>query len=421
MGRPEERRADRRSADDADRPAPPTGRAARYIGAVPRDVRLSWVLPIAVALLTGCRGRPPPTGAACSLADCRDAGTDTSGDAGSDVDDDVPEVDAGVARAIPRNVVLFIGDGMGAEQQRAARMFKNGDTAPLAFEAFEHTGCVHTTNASGEVTDSAAAATAMATGQKVDNRVISLATPGDGHELPTVVELQQARGKSAALVTTATNLTDATPAAFGAHAPSRYDDAIIAAGYLQRSRPAVLMGGPSANLTADTAAAAGYAAAKTTDDLEALASAGTTPLCGVFDAEAPSLADRTRVALEELMADDDGFFLLVEHEGSDTGGHTNDLATVIDAVLALEAAVEVALELTANGDDTLILVTGDHETGGLTVTETAPAIGVLPAHAYSSTGHTANDVPIFAAGPGADAVAGCFENTRIFSILMDTR
>ncbi len=380
------------------------------------------VLILTVALGLGCRGRVPPSDATCSPATCTDAGR--IADAGVPTDDDAIaddlDVDAGIARLRPRNVILFIGDGMGAEQQRAARMFKNGDTAPLTFEAFEHAGCVRTANASGATTDSAAAATAMATGHKVDNHVISLQTPGDGSELPTVVELAHARGKSTGLVTTATNLTDATPAAFGAHAASRYDDAAVTAGYLQRSRPAVLMGAPSAAMTTEAAAAAGYATAKTTGDLDALVTAAATPLCGVFDGAEPSLAARTRAALDELRKDDDGFFLLVEHEGTDNGGHGNDLAMIIGAVLELEAAVEVALELT-DDDDTLVLVTADHETGGLTVNEAAPTASVVPAHSFSTTGHSLADVPIYATGPGADAVTGCFENTAIFSILTDTR
>lgn len=337
----------------------------------------------------------------------------------------IPDLDVVVGegelnRALPSNVVLFIGDGMGAEQQRATRMFKNGDAAPLTFEAFPHAGCVHTANASGGVTDSAAAATAMATGHKVDNHVISQRTPGDGRELPTVVEIAHARGKSTGLVTTATPLTDATPAAFGAHASTRYDDASIANGYLQRSRPAVLMGGPSASMTAGAAADAGYATASSSDELDAIGAAAAAPLCGIFDGAEPSLAERTRAALEELLADEDGFFLLVEHEGTDNGGHANDLAMIIDAVLALEAAVDTALALT-DAADTLIIVTADHETGSLTVHDASPEAGAVPEHSFGTTGHSGADVPIFATGPGAEAVGGCFQNTRIFSLLTATR
>lgn len=377
------------------------------------------VAALASLAMVACRGRAPPPPLECPILDCAD--DDVTGDGGASLEGEGEgeDLDAGVARVLPRNLILFLGDGMGAEQQRAARIFKNGDTAPLAFEALAQAGCVRTSNASGGVTDSAAAATAMATGHKVDNGVISLQTPGDGSELPTVVELQQARGKSTGLVTTATRLTDATPAAFAAHASSRYDDATIAAGYLQRSRPRVLMGAPSAHLTSDTAASAGYATASTAGELARVAGGGA-PLCGVFDGAEPSLASRTRAALDELALNPQGFFLLVEHEGTDNGGHLNDLAMVVDAVLELEAAVEVGLDFAADRDDTLILVTADHETGGLTVAESAPAAGVLPTHSWARSGHTGADVPIYAAGPGAEAVSGCMENTGIFSILTDT-
>lgn len=376
---------------------------------------------LATLAVLGCRGRAPPPPLECPILDCADDAATI--DAGAPGEGEGEGVDGGVALALPRNLILFLGDGMGAEQQRAARIFKNGGSAPLAFEALPHAGCVHTTNASGGVTDSAAAATAMATGHKVDNGVIALQTPGDGSELSTVLELLQARGMSAGLVTTATPLTDATPAAFAAHAASRYDDETIAAAYLHGSRPRVLMGAPSTSLTADLAAAAGYETASTADELAELAAraAGSAaPWCGVFDGAEPSLATRTRAALDELTLDPEGFFLLVEHEGTDNGGHANDLAMVVDAVLELEAAVEVGLAFAAERDDTLILVTADHETGGLTVTESAPSEGVLPRHTFARSGHTGADVPIYATGPGAEAVTGCFENTRIFSLLTDT-
>lgn len=374
------------------------------------------VAALASLAMVGCRGRAPPPPLECPILDC--AEDEVDGGAGSVGDGEGEGED--VARVLPRNIILFLGDGMGAEQQRAARIFKNGDTAPLAFEALARSGCVHTANASGGVTDSAAAATAMATGHKVDNGVLALQTPGDGSELPTALELLQAGGRSTGLVTTATRLTDATPAAFAAHAASRYDDETIAAAYLGRSRPRVLMGGPSGHLSADAAAAAGYATARTAAELEARVAGGDAPLCGVFDGAEPSLAQRTQAALDELSLDADGFFLLVEHEGTDNGGHANDLAMVVDAVLELEDAVAVGLGFAAERDDTLILVTADHETGGLTVAESAPTAGVLPAHSWARTGHTGADVPIFAAGPGAEAVSGCFDNTQIFSILTDT-
>ncbi|MCC7112713.1 MAG: alkaline phosphatase, partial [Deltaproteobacteria bacterium] len=117
------------------------------------------VAALASLAMVACRGRAPPPPLECPILDCADDNLDGDGGASLEGEGEGEGVDAGVARLLPRNLILFLGDGMGAEQQRAARIFKNGDTAPLAFEALAQAGCVRTSNASGGVTDSAAAAT----------------------------------------------------------------------------------------------------------------------------------------------------------------------------------------------------------------------------------------------------------------------
>ena len=125
-----------------------------------------------------------------------------------------------VAAAPPKNVIMMIGDGMGPEQVKAAGMYFGGAAGTLNFESFPNQAQMTTASANSLVTDSAAAATALATGVKVNNNVVSLAIPGDGSELPTMLELLKAQGKSTGLVTS-TQITHATPAAFGAHETSR--------------------------------------------------------------------------------------------------------------------------------------------------------------------------------------------------------
>ena len=141
----------------------------------------------------------------------------------------------------PTNVILFIGDGMGPEQVKAASHYAGG---PLSFERLPYHGRAMTWPASNplDVTDSAAAATAMATGMKVSNGVLSVAIPGDGRPLPTILEQFKQMGRSTGLVTT-TYITHATPAAFAAHVASRDKHDLIAQDYLQRTRPDVMLGG----------------------------------------------------------------------------------------------------------------------------------------------------------------------------------
>ncbi len=117
-------------------------------------------------------------------------------------------------------MIFLIGDGMGFEQVKAGGMYANGQVGTLSFELFPYNGELTTYSADSAVTDSAAAATALATGVKVNSGVISMAIPGDGSELETLLEYFKVRGKSTGLVTT-TTMTHATPASFGAHEFSR--------------------------------------------------------------------------------------------------------------------------------------------------------------------------------------------------------
>src|SRR3989339_554510 len=155
------------------------------------------------------------------------------------------------------NIIIFIGDGMGFEHVKAAGMFENGDANTLLFESFPHNAKVTTYAANSDITDSGAAATAIATGHKVNRGVISMAYPGDERELETLLEYFKAKGKSTGLVSTAF-ITHATPAGFGAHSPSRDDYDNIADDYLSQTRPNILFGGGGNGITKEAAEAAGY-------------------------------------------------------------------------------------------------------------------------------------------------------------------
>lgn len=330
---------------------------------------------------------------------------------------------AGAAAEPIRNVILCIGDGMGAEQVRAARGFAG---AALSFEAFPYqSAAVATDAAGGAVTDSAAAATALATGRKVYNGVVGLAYPGGGEELETLLEFYAKRGKAAGLVTTS-YLTDGTPAGFGAHAASRYDQAKIASDYLWRTRPEVLLGGGGCGLTEEDAAAAGYAVATDAASLESLGAAPGGRLAGLFGdgampyeadgvGELPRLPAMVAVALERLGRDEDGFFLLVEGGRIDHACHANDLARCVAEVLAFDEAVRTAAEWMEGRGDTLLLVTADHETGGLQVAgDNGP--GVLPDVTWGSSWHTGAPVGLYALGLHAEGALGVSDNTQVRAV-----
>lgn len=344
-----------------------------------------------------------------------DARTDADADdVGSDVS--LPVLDGGNTAPI---VILLIGDGYGAAQIDATRMFLNGDTEPLSFEQLPQQAWVTTDNASGGVTDSGAAATALATGHKVDQYVLSLAIPGDGHRWQTALEIQAARGKRTGLVTTHTPITDATPAAFGAHVVNRFDEPEVAWQLLNESRPNVLFGLSSSNVNPISAAAAGYTVVQSAADLAALDLDAEQYVSGQFTEETvPPLTDMALAALDLLDASSDGFFLLVENEKSDTAGHASNLEGVVEAGVEFEAMARAVLAWAADRTDTLVIVGADHETGGLVLMEDNPMAGVVPEHSYTSGGvHTGAKVRYFAGGLGAAAVSGQMDNTDFFPLL----
>lgn len=326
----------------------------------------------------------------------------------------------------PKNIILFIGDGMGAEQIKAASFFRTGIADTLSFSDFPVSGEVITASASSSITDSAAAATAMATGIKVDNGVLSVRVPGDGSEAETLLEIADTAGKGTGLVTTA-YLTHATPAAFGAHEPSRSNFPEIAADYLSDSRPDVMMGGGENGLTVIDAEAAGYATATTASELSAHPGE-TLPFAGLFGetnmpyeydgtGTLPGLTEMVTKTLEMLSGFEEGFFLMAEGGRIDHAAHDNDLERMVYETIEFSDAVEAAVAWAEERTDTLIIVTADHETGGLLV-ESNNGMDMMPSVSWlPGGGHTGVNVPLYATGLLAGAFQDTMENTKIFDIL----
>lgn len=158
----------------------------------------------------------------------------------------------GAAEPASFAVILCIGDGMGPGQEKAASYYLSGREGALSFHDFPVQTEISTFSANSSVTDSAASATAIATGEKVNNGVISLKIPGDGSEIETILEYYQKQGKAVGLVTTAF-ITHATPAAFAAHVSSRGNYTEIGEDYFSKTLPHVLFGGGGNGVTSSTA------------------------------------------------------------------------------------------------------------------------------------------------------------------------
>jgi len=326
-------------------------------------------------------------------------------------------VEIGVATV--RNVIVLIGDGMGFEHVDAAAMYLGSE---LVFETFPYQGQVTTYSANSTITDSAAAATAIATGQKVNNDVISVALPGDGSDLTTALEIQKDLGKATGLVTT-TQITHATPAAFGAHAASRGNTSEIATDLLTQSRPNVMLsGGGSLDATGDpqytvVTDAAGLLGLDTNSETYVSGQFGSGEIPYEYDGlgALPHLSEMGTVALDILDNDADGFFLVIEGGRIDKGAHLNDIARTVGEVVEFANTVQIVLDWAAGRTDTLVVVTADHETGGLVVTDNG--VGVLPTATWSTTGHTSANVPVYAWGSNADAISGVINNIDLFPLI----
>ncbi|MBN1699932.1 MAG: alkaline phosphatase [Spirochaetales bacterium] len=333
-----------------------------------------------------------------------------------------------VVAEIPENLILFIGDGMGFEQIKAAGMYKNGSEGTLSFESLDFANTMTTYSASSRVTDSAASATAMATGRKVTNGVISMAIPGKRNDLESIVETLSALGKKTGLVTTCF-ITHATPAGFGAHTDSRFNVREIAADYLSGSRPNILFGGGENGLSPVESEAAGYHTVTDKAGFIGLvqdsfdyysAQFGTYHLPYMYDDPDtyPQLSMMTEKALELLETSPNGFFLMIEGGRIDQAGHDNDIARNIFEVIEFEDAIDSALAWMSGRDDTVIIVTADHETGGLKVlANNGP--GVLPDVSWSTDYHTSKEVPVLCTGSEENIIFGEFDNTHIHDLIAD--
>lgn len=336
-------------------------------------------------------------------------------------------------------IILFQGDGMGIEHIKAGGMYVYGAAGTLAFEAFPYDTTMTHNNATNTLTDSAASATAMATGVKVNNGVISVRLPGDGSELTSLLELHRNLGRSTGLVTISFT-TDASPAAHGAHDTSRNNTSAIFNDYMVQTRPNIILGGGGSGYSGTTAASQGYTVVSDRAGLLALNTESQTRVAGGFGSgmipadgmpgrltTLPTLPEMTEAALKVLDNDLDGFYVFIEHEGIDEYSHANNVEGLVKSMSELNAAVQKAIDwVNTPGDEadwsnTLMVMVADHETGGLHVTETSPAPGKIPAVTWSTTGHTTTPVAVYAMGNGAEQITGVqIDNTNIFSLLSPT-
>lgn len=367
-------------------------------------------------------------------------------------------------------IIVFVSDGMVSRHLTVARLYENGADHRLALDSFPHTALVANSARDFAVPDAAAAATALATGTRVNHRNVSL--DSGGRPLQTLLEMARKQGRTVGIVSNG-QLTDPAPAAFFAHLADATDRDGIAAQLVDTARLDVVLGGGADHFLAtpggarndgrDLLAAAqknGCEVVRTKADLDNAATYRDGGIMGVFSpgamafsddldagSQQPSLTDMVRRAIEFLQGNGRGYLLIVD-AGLVTEAAARNLGErTINETLAMDRAIATAVKYA--GDESLIVAVGKHAIGGLTLNgyplrqdhgvalmgttasgypaltwatgpKGPPATGREPAAFQTASAlNTAEDVIAAAKGPGAEKFHGFLDHTTIFKLLRD--
>ncbi|MBA3273300.1 MAG: alkaline phosphatase, partial [Chthoniobacterales bacterium] len=286
----------------------------------------------------------------------------------------------------PFGIILFVGEGLTPAQIAAARIYDGGSDTPLALDALAYTALLRNYSADFATPDQAAAATALATGVKVNNGAVG--RNGDGKVLTNLLELARESGRTTGLVTNG-SLTSPTSAAFYAHSNEPANAEAIAAELADSARPDVVLGGGGASFIPEAKGGhrrddrdllldlrrAGYDLVKTRADLEAIPRWRRPKLIGIFSptempfadqaaakSERPQLADMVRRAIELLQFNPGGYLLVIDVALTRSAAQANNAEGTLIETLELDRAVAVARRYA--GNKSTILVCGDVAIGG---------------------------------------------------------
>ena len=328
--------------------------------------------------------------------------------------------------AAPRNVILIVGDGMGAGAKKLTSLNQHREDGKLIMQQLPFAGLCTTYPFGAEVTDSASAATAFGCGHKTKNGMIGQLPNGKAVE--SIATEAKRAGRSVALITT-DGISYATPAAFYAHVGGRgshqeivdflpgcgFDVLVGNAGSLPYFLPAAQRGSrtDARNVLAEMKEK-GYVQVSTV--AEFLNAPADKPTLGFMDlktelATEACLSEILEFTIRRFEKNPKGFFVMLEGDQPDKAGHANNANLTILGTIQTDWATRTAVEYARTNSDTLVIVTSDHETGGLNVNMSygTQEMTIL----YTSTSHTSAPVAIYAFGPGAHRFTGIIDNTDI--------
>jgi alkaline phosphatase len=322
----------------------------------------------------------------------------------------------------PKNIILLVGDGMGLSEISSSLYFNE---KPSSFLRFNTVGLLMTSSSEELITDSAAGATAFASGIKTYNGAIGVDLKMNPAE--TIVEHISKNGIATGLVATS-SVVHATPAAFYAHQESRRMYEEIAADLVRSDIDFFAGGGlqffenrkdsldlltqlKDANFEVHTQ----KLPTKISDKKQAILLA-PNGMPKMSEKRGNFLVNATMLAIGQLSKNKDGFFLLVEGSQIDWGGHDNDAQYLINEMIDFDKTIGAVLDYAKTNGETLVIVTADHETGGFSLGAEGIDYNKIVA-SFSTTGHTATMVPVFAQGPGENLFGGIYQNTKIYTIM----
>ena len=316
-----------------------------------------------------------------------------------------------------KNIIFMIGDGMGLEQISAAWVCNGGK---LNLDNFTYVGLQRTYSANKLVTDSAAAGSALATGQKTNNGMIAM-NP-DTVAVKSLAEEAMEKGKRAGAAVTC-RVTDATPAVFFSHAPSRklMDDIAV---QMTNSGLYFLSGGGTKYWSGredgvdlvGQAEAMGYTYVETKEDMMAVEEGPIIALMDEYELQpaldrGDILPSSVQKALQ-VLDNKKGFFLMIEGSMIDDGGHDNKAGKTMEEIFDFDRTLGLVLEWAEKDGETLVIVTADHATGGMTLLGGSIDEKKIRVN-YSTTGHNGVALPVFAWGPHAEDFVGIYENAEL--------
>ena len=323
------------------------------------------------------------------------------------------------------NVIYMIGDGMALPQVYAAMLASQEE---MTFSQFPYIGVVDTHSASNDITDSAAGGTALASDHKTKNAMIGM-NP-DSIPVKTVLEVLADQGKETGIVVTS-YVTHATPASFYAKVPARKQYEDIAVQMAENPYLNLIIGGgmkhfnqrkDSLNLVERMENELGWKVYDTLVDIDT-----TCKKYAIManDNHMPHAAERgdflpraVKTALRSLDGAENGFFLMVEGSQIDMACHAHDSIWMMDEMMDFDYAVKVALDYAKEKGNTLVVVTADHETGGLTLPDPQGHYTNVTFN-YSTRSHTCLPVMVYAYGPGAELFTGWMQNNDLKGKIMN--